>query len=127
MPPKLFKLLVAGILAFAFCLTAKAQQQPPKSSKTRFSEPKKNSAGAQLLDLTGKAAVIIVGQSAKLAWQTTKFTASEMAKPVAKAVFLKATPALTKFGLKLTGRALKKGLPVVQKLAITYLRTRMPI
>lgn len=124
MPPKLRKLLFAGILALVFCVTANAQQ---RTSNLQSSSPKKPSAGEEVLALTGKAAVIIVGQSAKLAWQTTKFTASEMAKPVAKAVFLKVTPKLTKYGLKLTGQALKKGMPVAQKLVITYIKSKIPI
>ena len=114
-----------------FCADAQAQQdlaaariQPPLVATTG---PKKQSTSTQILHMTGKAAVIIVGQTAKAAWKTTKFTAAEVGKPAAKAIFLKATPKVTAFLVKLTGKAIKRGFPVGQKLFVTYLKTRLSI
>jgi hypothetical protein len=123
MPGKLYKLLIAVLLLLAFCAAASGQ----KPAKLQKSEVKKQSPGEQLLGLTGKAAVIIVGQTAKAAWKTTKFTASDMAKPVAKAILLKAAPKLTVFALKLTGKAAVKALPIGKRLFLTYLKTRLSL
>jgi hypothetical protein len=130
MSGKFFRLLIAGAFLLALCTLANAQKaaKPLKSRKQiETTETRKPSPVAQIINLSGQIAVIVVGQTAKAAWKTTKFTASEMAKPVLKGIFLKATPALTKFGLKLTGKAIRKGMPVAKKLAITYLRTKVPI
>jgi hypothetical protein len=120
MPGKLYKLLIAAFCLLVFCATANAQQTPPAGVKKR-------STATQVLNLTGKAAVIIVGQTAKAAWKTTKFTAAEVGKPAARAIFLKAAPKASAFLFKLTGRAIQKGFPIGQKLFVTYLKTRLSI
>ena len=62
-----------------------------------------------------KVPVVIVRSAAKSAWVVTKFAAGHLAKPVAKAVFLRATP----FLLKSAGKfALKRGLPLAAKVAL---------
>lgn len=123
MSGKLYKLVIAGVFLLALCATANAQ----RAAASKRADAKETSAGGQLLNLSGKVAVIIVGQTARAAWTTTKFAASDVAKPIAKGIFLKAAPKITVFALKLTGQAMKKGVPVVEKLAITYLKTRLPI
>lgn len=108
---------------FAFCATAYAQQPVAAAAGPN----KKQSTSTHILNMTGKAAVIIVGQTAKAAWKTTKFTAAEIGKPAAKAIILKATPKVTAFLVKLTGKAIKRGIPIGQKLFVTYLKTRLSI
>lgn len=131
MPGKFYRLLIAGVFLLALCASANAQkaakqlQNPPKELQS--AETKKPSPAAQVLNLSGQIAVLVVGQGAKAAWKVTKFTAADVAKPIAKGIFLKAAPALTRFGLKLTGKVIKKGLPVARKLAVTYLKTRLSI
>src|SRR3569832_18700 len=55
-------------------------------------------------------ALVIVGSAAKGTWAVTAFTAKTIAKPVAKTVFLKVTPAVTKFALK---TAAKQAVPLM--------------
>lgn len=114
-------MLAIGIALLALSVTISAQK---KASSADLDE---QSVVENALDLSGKATVIIVGTAAKAAWKTTKFTAGEVAKPAAKAIFLKAAPKITVFLLKLTGKGIQKGLPIVQKAAVTYLRTKVPI
>lgn len=115
----------------AFCAAAEAQQPVPavraQQPLAAAAGPKKQSTATQILNMTGKAAVIIVGQTARAAWKTTKFTAAEVGKPAAKAIILKATPKVTAFLVKLTGKAIKRGIPIGQKLFVTYLKTRLSI
>jgi len=59
-------------------------------------------------------ALVIVGSAAKGTWAVAAFTAKTIAKPVAKTVFLKATPAVTKFALK---TAAKQAVPLMLKLS----------
>lgn len=119
MPAKFSKLLIAAVFIVAFCAAAHAQS-PSVSAK-------KQSTSTQILNMTGKAAVIIVGQTAKAAWKTTKFTAAEVGKPAGKAIFLKAAPKMTIWAAKLTGKAFEKALPIGKKLFVTYLKTRLSI
>lgn len=131
MPGKFYKLLVAGVFLLALCASAHAQKAPKQlqssGKQLQSVETKKPSPAAQVLNLSGQIAVIVVGQSAKAAWKVTKFTAADIAKPIARGIILKATPKLTTFALKLTGKVIKRGYPVVQKLAVTYLKTRLSI
>lgn len=60
-------------------------------------------------------AVVVVGSAAKGTWALTKFATKTIAKPTAKAVFLKAAPAITKFALK---NAAKHALPLMLKLSV---------
>ena len=63
---------------------------------------------------TGKAAVIVVGSAAKVAWGVTKLTGKYVVLPVAKTVFLKAAPAIGKFAFK---KSLKYVAPTALKLS----------
>ena len=85
-----------------------AQSKPNDRKATTRSESSAGSAAA-------KVPIVIVGSAAKLTWATTKFTAKHVAKPVAKTLFLKATPAITKFALKNTAKHL---LPLAVKLSV---------
>jgi hypothetical protein len=131
MPPKFSKLLIAGVFLLALCASANAQKAPKQlqnsGKQLQSAETKKPSPAAQVLNLSGQIAVIVVGQSAKAAWKVTKFTAADVAKPIARGIFLKVTPKLTAIALKLTGKAIKRGYPVAKKLAVTYLKTRLSI
>ena len=60
-------------------------------------------------------ATVVVSSAAKGTWAVTAFTVKTIAKPVAKAVFLKATPAVTKLALKY---AAKETLPIALKLSV---------
>ena len=60
-------------------------------------------------------AMVIVGSAAKGTWAVTAFTARTVAKSVAKAVLLKATPAVSKFVLK---TAAKQAIPLMLKLSV---------
>ncbi len=85
-------------------------------------ESKKSGATTKVANFAGQITVIIVKSAAKAAWETTKFTAKDIAKPL----LLKAAPKATMFALKLTGTALKKGIPVVGKLGFAYLKAKLP-
>lgn len=119
--PIFFRVLAVGIALLALTITVSAQK------KAVAADPDEQSVVETALDLTGKATVIVVGTAAKAAWKTTKFTAVEVGKPAVKALLLKAAPKVTMFFVKLTGKGIQKGFPVVQKLAVTYLRTKVPI
>ena len=86
--------------------TAAAQTNDHKNDRSQF--PSAASTAA-------KVPVIVVGSAAKATWVTTKFTAQHFAKPVAKAVFLEATPAVTKFAVT---NSVKYLLPFAVKLSI---------
>ena len=66
----------------------------------------------------GKTGVIVVKSAAKVGWEAAKFTAKEVAKPVLKAVMVKATPKISVFILKRTGVAAKHVIPRAVKLAL---------
>lgn len=63
-------------------------------------------------------AVIIVKSAAKATWVTTKFVAKNIAKPVLKAVLLKAVPKVLIFTLKKAPLIAKHALPWALKLAL---------
>jgi hypothetical protein len=137
MPGKFYKLLTAALCLLALCSVANGQQAAgvKKQSTTtdvlnltgKAAGVKKQSTATQVLNLTGKVVVIVVGQTAKAAWKTTKFTAAEVGKPAARAIFLKAAPKMTIWAAKLTGKVFEKALPVGKKLFVTYLKTRLSI
>ena len=62
-----------------------------------------------------KVPVVIVGSAAKLTWATTKFTANHLARPAAKALFVTATPAVTKYVLR---NSAKYVLPFAARLSV---------
>lgn len=85
-------------------------------------ESQKNGAITQVANFAGQVTVVIVKSATKVAWETTKFTAKDIAKPL----LLKATQKVAMFAFKLTGTALKKGIPVVSKLGFAYLKAKLP-
>jgi hypothetical protein len=71
----------------------------------------------------GKVTVIVVGSAAKAGWEVTKFTGKYVAKPI----FVKAAPKIAMFGLKTTGKAIAKGVPLAGKLGFAYLKAKLPL
>lgn len=102
-----------------------------ESGKSKPTSTSVKSGGNPVLNVAGKVSVVIIKSAAKTAWETTKFAAKDVAKPIivgiAKPLLLKATPQITMFALKLTGNSLKKGIPIATKLGMTYLRAKLPI
>jgi hypothetical protein len=99
-----------GVFVLTLAATANAQS--------------KKSTTEKVLATTGKAAVIIVGQSAKIAFQTAKFSGKEFVKPIATNL---AKPLIVKVIPKTTIFLIKTAAPVVQKLFVTYLKTRLSL
>jgi len=99
-------------------------KKPPTSASS-------NTGGNPALSLAGKVTIVVIKSATKTAWATTKFAAKDVAKPilvgVAKPLLLKATPKITVFALKLTGKSLKKGIPIATKLGMTYLKAKLPL
>lgn len=77
-----------------------------------------SSAAGSIARGTGKAAVIVVGSAAEAGWVVTKFTVKQVAKPVAKTIFLKAVPKLAVFALRNASVTAKKLSPTILKLAL---------
>jgi hypothetical protein len=79
--------------------------------------------------ITKEVAVIVVGQTAKVGWKATKFTAKELAAPAAKSIIkplvVKAAPKAGQFMLKQTGNAVEKGVPIAAKLLIKYIKYKI--
>lgn len=113
-------LLCAVILLFGDTVTCQKK-----------AEVKQNGAISQVANFAGQVTVILVKSAGQAAWATTKFTAKDIAKPIiigiAKPLLLKAAPKLSMFALKLTGNALKKGIPFAGKLGLAYLKAKLPI
>lgn len=104
----LVRSLVVCACVFAFTVAANAQSFTYNSAKNAV---KKNDIAKRH---GGNPAMIIVGTAAKAAWGTTKFVAKHIAKPVAKTIFLKAAPAVSKFVIKNSAKHL---LPMAVKIA----------
>ncbi len=96
-------MVAIAIFGLAMYSAAHSQSTPNKTVKA---------------DRDRNVAVVIVGSAAKAAWVTTKFTAKHVAKPVLKAVFLKAAPKLTLYALKNSPRIAAKVAPTALKLAL---------
>jgi hypothetical protein len=120
---KLLKLFMLGLLLVSFPILANAQK--PKIQNNLAKTVAKTTFG-----IAKEATVIIVGQTTKIAWKTTKFAALEggktVAKDIAKPVLLKVTPQVSLFLLKQSGNVVQKGAPVAAKLLITYLKYKLP-
>lgn len=99
--------------AFVFLLNIVASGQSSDRA-----EAGDTSKGASVAAVPGKVGVFVVRSVAKGAWATTKFVAKDVAKPVAKTIFLKAAPKLAIYTLKRTPAVAKKALPVAVKLAL---------
>lgn len=106
----ILKPLLSGVFVLTLCAAANAQT--------------KKSTTEKVLTTTGKAAVIIVGQSAKITYQTAKFTGKEFVKPAATKL---AKPLIVKVIPKTTVFLIKKAIPVGRKLFVTYLKTRLSL
>lgn len=102
------------LLVFAFSICASGQNA--RSSQRRVTQETNASGnnGNPVLNAAGSVAMIVVRSAGKVAWATTKFTASEIAKPLV----VKVTPMAAKFALKASGVAIKRLLPFALKLAI---------
>lgn len=85
-------------------------------------DAKKSGAITKVANFAGHVTVIVVKSAGKAAWETTKFSAKNFAKPI----LLKAVPKVSMFALKLTGRAINKGIPVASKVGFTYLKAKLP-
>ena len=109
---KLTKAITIGILLLSFQILAKAQSNNPAEKEDRNIIVV---GAAKTLKIGGKATYIVVRETAQIAWATTKFTAGEVAAPVAKAIVVKATPKVTIF-------LVKRGTPIVAKLLLTYIK-----
>lgn len=77
--------------------------------------PRDNSTISTVATGAGKAAVIVVGSAAKLAWGTTKVAGKYVIKPAARIVFTKAAPAIGKFAIRKSAKYL---LPMAMKLSV---------
>ena len=73
---------------------------------------KQPSSGSSAGASAAKVPLVIVGSAAKGTWVTTKVTTKYVVAPVAKEVFLEATPAMAKFAAK---NVLKYGVPIAAK------------
>src|SRR5258705_11748290 len=97
MKQNIVKAVVLGFLLFSFSIFAQAQDKVSVEKKDRNIIV----VGAgKTLEVAGKVAVIVVKETAKIAWKTTKFTASELAAPTAKALLLKVAPKVSLFLIK---------------------------
>lgn len=111
MSKTIFKSIIFVIFFFSIQIIANAQDNENDSKKDRNIIV----VGAtKTLEVGGKAAYIVTKETAKLAWKTTKFTAGEIAAPVAKAIIVKAAPKATIF-------LVKKGTPIAAKLVLKYI------
>jgi hypothetical protein len=111
MSKRIIKSIIFVILLFSFQTIANAQDNKPEGKKDRNIIVV---GAAKTLEVGGKAAYIVTKETAKLAWKTTKFTAGEVAAPVAKAIIVKAAPKVTVF-------LVKKGTPIAAKLVLKYI------
>ncbi len=115
----LIKFVVVFAFLFAINLDVSAQADPPEKSDSN--------AAVKVLKGTGKVAEVAVVSTGKAAYATTKFAAKNVAKPV----LVKAVPAVGKFVLKKSGNILLKtavkSLPIAKKIAITYVKLKLPI
>ena len=119
MKSNLLKTLFLGLLLFVSICAVNAQSQVKVEQKERsiLVVGAKNTIG-----IAGKVGFVVVKETAKIAWKTTKFTAGEIAAPVAKGILLKAAPKVSLFLLKQSGNVVEKAAPIALKAALTYLK-----
>jgi hypothetical protein len=108
---KEFLLRSVGVCALALSAGVAAYSQDQAAPNGSSPSTQAESSGPN----AAKIPVVIVGSAAKATWVTTKFAAKHVAKPVAKAVVVKAGPAVGKFALKNSAKYL---LPFVVKLSV---------
>lgn len=105
----LFRSLVVCACVVAFAGAAKAQDFTYNNAKSTVKK-----IGDAVKREGGNPAMIIVGTAAKAAWGTTKFATTHVVRPVAKTIFLKALPAVSKFVINKSAKHL---LPMAIKIA----------
>lgn len=105
-----------AICAFMFLFSIDAPAQNTRVAQRQVAREAKASPnnGNPALNAAGSVAMIVVKSAGRAAWATTKFTASEIAKPLV----VKVTPMAAKFALKASGVAIKRLVPYALKLAI---------
>lgn len=112
-----FRALLIGFCLIFFSAIANAQNQ------VIVEEGQRNIivVGAKkTAQISGKVAVIVIKETANVGWEATKFTAKEVAAPIAKTLLLKAPSKVGKF-------ALKRTLPASKKLIVSYLKYKLPL
>ena len=100
------KLFCAACLLLLISVAASAQSKPKPLQKETDSS------------FAGRAATIVIGSAAKAGWETTKFAAKRIAKPVAKTLIVKGGPKAAIFMLKSSGMGAKYLLPWAIKLSL---------
>lgn len=117
---------ILGAAFLLFCDLSGYAQEPEKPKRNVVIVGAKKTAV-----IVGKGAAVVLKETGKAAWKTTKFAAANLAEPAAnnilKPLVLKAAPKATGFMLKQTGNALQKGLPAAGRLLVTYLKYKLPI
>lgn len=116
MSTKIYKFVFFAVCFLSLQIFANAQSNVSLDKKDRNIIVV---GAAKTLEFGGKAAFVVTKETAKLAWKTTKFTAGEVAAPVAKAIIIKAAPKVTVF-------ALKQSVLISGKLLIGYLKYKTP-
>lgn len=89
-----------------------------KAQKIQTEKPNIIIVGAKkTVETIGKVSYFIIKETAKLGWETTKFTT-----PTAKYIVVKATSKVSLFALKTSAKTIRKTAPIATKAAITYLK-----
>jgi hypothetical protein len=115
------KIIFFSFLFFTFVTFTNAQTQEKQPEEKK--RPNIIIVGAgKTAKFVGKTSYIVLKESAKITWQATKITTTEVSAPIAKAIIVKATPKVSAFMLKTTGKVLEKGLPIATRLLIAYLK-----
>lgn len=104
------------VIIFTFSIFANAQTDENPQPNVIIVGAKKTA------QVVGKGAVAVVGETAKITWKATKFTANEVIEPTAQVIVVKATPKVTSFLVKNSGLIIKKSTPIAKKLLLTYLK-----
>lgn len=96
-----YLLPVCAVLLFSAAASAQSSRDREKNDGSVSGKP--------------NVGIVIVSSAAKATWAVTEFTAKTVGKPVAKAVLLRATPAVTKFALK---NLAKEALPLMVRMSV---------
>jgi hypothetical protein len=112
MKPILIKIIYLGAFVLALAATA------PGQTNAKESHSDNDNIVESVLEGSGKVTFIVVKTAGKAAWGTTKFTAKHVAKPIGKAVLLKAAPEIAAFTLRSAGTAGRRLTPIAVKIAL---------
>lgn len=104
---KILKASLMAVFVFFAASAVNGQGNAKPNTQKGHKPPATSSAAAT----AARVPVVIVGSAARLTWAATKFTAKHFAAPVAKTVFLRAVPSLTRL-------ALTHGVPLAAKLSM---------